>query len=270
MEIKEIYRYALLICIVVIVVTNLFSCKKENAVLTDYTRPVVQAYLIPGTVVSVKVYYQKYLDDTISHGFPLKDLKLKLSDGTQTVSLTETSGGVYEYADTNFVKDKMTYRLSFDYLDKTISAETTVPDKPIGFSASANTQAVPVFSFGTEPEAFVPVTFKWSNPDQGHYMMVFKNTDTYPSRTNSRDTRAYKDLEEILGQVSSFQTQQMTFNFLGNYKVLLFRINKEYSDALNSGGGTSLNLTNPYTNVVNGLGVFTAMRADTLDLKVYQ
>jgi len=270
MEIKEIYRYAVLLGITVVVLTSLFSCKKENAVLADYTRPVVQAYLIPGTAVKVKVYYQKYLDDTISHGFPLKDLRLKLSDGTQTVSLTETSDGVYQYADSGFVKDRLTYKLSFEYLDKTISAETTVPDKPKGFSASASTQLVPAFSFGTEPEAFVPVAFKWSNPDQGYYILVFKNTDAYPTRTNSRDTRAYKDSEEILGQVSSFQTQQMTFNFLGNYKVLLFRINKEYSDAMNSGGGTSLNLTNPYTNVVNGLGVFTAMRSDTLDLKVYQ
>lgn len=270
MEIKEIYKYVVLLGIVVIILTSLFSCKKESTVLADYTRPVVQAYLIPGTAVEVKVYYQKYLDDTISHGFPLKDLKLKLSDGTQTVSLTEISDGIYQYADPDFIRDKGTYKLNFDYLGKTVSAETTVPDSPIGFSASATTQAVPVFSFGTEPEAFVPVTFKWNNPDLGHYMIVFKNTDVSPTRINSRDTRAYKDSEEILGQVASFQTQQMTFNFLGNYKVLLYHINKEYSDALNSGGGTSLNLTNPYTNVLNGLGIFTAMRADSLDLKVYQ
>jgi hypothetical protein len=248
----------------------LLACKKEDAAIADYSRPVVQAYLTPGNPLQVKVYYQKYLDDTISYGFPIEKLLLKVSDGTNVVSLTESSAGVYQYADAGFLKDKGTYSLSFTYLDKTISAQTTMPDKPVGFSKSAGSQKVPVFSFGTEPEAFVPVTFKWNNSDAGYYMMVMKNTDTYPTRANTRDTRPYTDSEAILGQASTYQTQQMMFNFLGNYKVLLFRINKEYSDALNNGGGTSLNLTNPYTNVRNGLGVFTAMQADTLDLLVYQ
>lgn len=256
--------------LLVVIFSCLLACKKEDAAIADYSRPVVQAYLVPGVPLQVKVYYQKYLDDTISYGFPLKDLQIKVSDGTNTVSLTENADGVYEYADVGFVKDKGTYSLSFSYLDKTISAQTTMPEKPVGFTVSSSSQKVPVFSFGTEPEAFVPVTFKWNNNDGGYYMMMMKNIDIYPSRINGRDTRPYTDSEAILGQVSTYQTQQMMFNFAGNYKILLFRINKEYSDAMNSGGGTSLNLTNPYTNVQNGLGVFTAMQADTVDLLVYQ
>lgn len=248
----------------------MLACKKEDAAIADYSRPVVQAYLLPGSPLEVKVYYQKYLDDTISYGFPLKDLQLNISDGSRSVRLTETDAGVYTYADAGFVKDKGTYSLNFTYLGKQITAQTTVPDKPIGFTASATSQKVPAFSFGTTPEAFVPVTFNWEKAAGAYYLLVMKNTDTYPTRINSRDSRAYTDIESILGQVGTYQTQQMLFNFAGNYKVLLFRINKEYSDALNSGGATSLNLTNPYTNVVNGLGIFTAMQADTLDLLVYQ
>lgn len=257
------------IILFIVIFSCVLACKKEDAALADYSRPVVEAYLTPGSPIQVKVYYQKYLDDTISYGFPIEELQLKISDGTRTVSLTENKAGVYTYAGTDFVKNQGTYSLSFSYLNKTISAETTMPEKPKNFTASATAQKVPVFSFGTEPEAFVPVTFKWSN-DGGYYMMQMKNTDTYPTRINTRDTRPYADSESILGQVYTYQTQQMMFNFSGNYKVLLFRIHKEYSDALNSGGGTSLNLTNPYTNVQNGLGIFTAMQADTLDLLVYQ
>jgi hypothetical protein len=266
-EIKHLKRYAI---VFILALTCLLACKKEDAAIADYSRPVVQAYLTPGNPVEVKVYYQKFLDDTISYGFPIEDLQLKISDGTNTVLLTESAAGVYQYADAVFVKDKGTYTLSFTYLNKTITAQTTMPHKPVGFTVSASSQKVPVFSFGTEPEAFVPVTFKWNNNDGEYYMMMLKNTDTYPTRVNALDTRPYADSEMILSQVATYQTQQMMFNFLGNYKVLLFHINKEYSDALNSGGGTSLNLTNPYTNVVNGLGIFTAMQADTLDLLVYQ
>lgn len=262
----KLYRVAILLMTTCLI----WSCKKENAELADYSRPVVQAYLLPGTALQVKVYYQKYLDDTIAHGFPVKGLQLKVSDGVTEVTLTEIADGVYKYADSTFIKDKGTYTLRFNYLEKTITAETTMPDKPVGFTATASTQKVPVFSFGTEQEEFNPVTFKWNNPDGGYYLLLMKNIDYYPTRINARDTRAYTDSETILGQVSTFQTQQMLFNFLGNYKIKLYRINKEYIDALNSGSSTSLNLTNPSTNVQNGLGIFTAMQVDTLDLLVYQ
>jgi len=246
------------------------SCKKGDSLDSDYTRPVVEGYLVPGKSVLVKVYYQKYLDDTISLGFPVTDLKLKISDGSKTVELTEGADGNYAYGDTTFVVENKTYSLSFDYNNKIISSETTVPNKPTGFVTSDSLQKVPVMDFGTTPATFVPITLSWNNNVGGHYMMLLKNTETSRTSVNPRNNGAYRDTEVTLGQVSSFQTQQMTFNYLGNYQAILFHINKEYSDALNNNGGSSLNLTNPYTNIVNGLGIFTAMQADTLKVRVYQ
>lgn len=248
----------------------MLACKKDSSLDNDYSRPVVEGYLVPGKSVLVKVYYQKYLDDTISLGFPVTDLKLKISDGLKTVELIESTDGNYVYNDTGFVAENKTYSLSFDYNNKVISSQTTVPDKPTGFVSSDSLQKVPVMDFGTTPTTFVPITLSWNNSVGGHYMMVLKNTETSRTSINPRNNGTYRDTEVILGQVSSFQTQQMTFNYLGNYQVVLFHINKEYSDALNNNGGSSLNLTNPYTNIVNGLGIFTAMQADSLKLRVYQ
>jgi len=245
------------------------ACKKDSS-LEDYTRPVVEGYLVPGKTVLVKVYYQKYLDDTISLGFPVTGLALKISDGTKTVDLTESTDGNYVYGDSTFIAGNKTYSLSFSYNNKTISAQTTVPDKPTGFGTSDSLQQVPIMDFGTTPATFVPITLSWNNNTGGHYMMVLKNKESSRTSINPRNNGSYRDTELILGQVSSYQTQQMTFNYLGNYEVLLFHINKEYSDALNNNGGSSLNLTNPYTNIVNGLGIFTSMQADSLKLRVYQ
>nr|WP_068888311.1 DUF4249 family protein [Pedobacter panaciterrae] len=255
---------------VVLAVFFLFSCKKDSSLDNDYTRPVVEGYLVPGKSVLVKVYYQKYLDDTISLGFPVTDLKLKISDGAKTVELTEGADGNYAYGDTTFVAENKTYSLSFSYNNKIISSQTTVPNKPAGFVTSDSLQKVPVMDFGTTPATFVPITLSWNNTNGGHYMMILKNTENSRTSINPRNNGSYRDSEVILGQVSSFQTQQMTFNYLGNYRVLLFHINKEYSDALNNNGGSSLNLTNPYTNIVNGLGIFTSMQTDSLNLRVYQ
>lgn len=245
------------------------ACEKSKDVEADYyDRPVVQAFLVPGVPVQVKVYYQKFMEDTITYGYPVTDLNLKISDGTAEVLLSETSPGMYAYADPDFVKDLQHYTLSFEHLGKTISAETTVPAKPIGFKVSSTTQVVPEFTFGTSPEAFVPIVFNWNNAANENYMMVLKNTDLYKTPTDSRFNRTYRDMESILGTVSTYQTQQMTFNYLGNYQVLLYHINEEYSKAITSTSSNSLNLSPQYTNVKNGLGIFTAMRADTLNILV--
>ncbi|EDM34487.1 hypothetical protein PBAL39_10835 [Pedobacter sp. BAL39] len=267
----EIIKMQRLMMLLLLLGAMFSSCKKEANVEADYTRPVVQAYLVPGLPLRMKVYYQKYLEDTISYGYPMKGLQPTVSDGITTVRLLETADGVYEYADAGFVQDHKTYTLNFSYLDKVISAQTTVPDAPVGFTASAVSQEVPAFSFGTTPATFVPVTFSWSNPGAAaHFLMRFRNTTDDPVRTDSRNDAAYADTEVLLGTAVTYQTQQMTFRFLGDYQVLLYHINQEYSDAISSSGGTSLNLTNPSTNIVNGLGIFTAMKADSLSLHVYQ
>ncbi|MBW4888935.1 DUF4249 domain-containing protein [Mucilaginibacter sp. HMF5004] len=265
-----IQKKFILLAILACLATFILSCEKASTTVSDKERPVVEAFLVPGSPIQVKVYYQKYLDDTISYGYPVTGLKLKISDGTNTINPIETSPGVYIYSNTAFVKDNKTYSLSFAYNGNTVTAQTTVPSKPVGFKASATQQYVPGFSFGSTPKTFTPVVFSWTNPNSDYFLMVFQDTTSNPNPLNSGNTTAYKDSEVILGQVVSYQTSAMTFTYLGNYNVLLYHINKEYSDALNSSGGTSLNLTNPATNVVNGLGIFTAMRADTVSLLVYQ
>ena len=265
MEINKNIKYLLIITLIIIVY-GFSSCQKDDSA-ADYNRPVVEAYLIPGTALQVKVYYQKYLEDTISYGYPITGLALKVNDGTTNISLTETKPGVYTYADVNFVKDKKTYSLNFTYLDKTISAQTTIPTKPINFKASSTQQEVPAMTFGSTPTAFVPITYSWTNTTSDYYLLSFQNIEAYPSNI-ARSTRL--KTEVLVGQVATYNTEAMNFSYSGNHKVLLFHINQEYNDALKNTGGNSLNLTNPSTNITNGLGIFTGLRADTLDLFVYQ
>lgn len=265
MEINKKLKYLLILTSTLIAYA--FSACQKDDMAAEYDRPVVESYLIPGKALQVKVYYQKYLEDTISYGYPITDLALKVSDGANNISLTESSPGVYSYADANFIKDGKSYSLSFTYLNKTISAQTKIPTKPVHFKASNTQQEVPVMVFGTTPTAFVPVNYTWENITSDYYLISFENIEQYPSSI-SRNSRLKNEI--LVGQVSSYNTEQMNFNYTGNHKVLLFHINQEYNDALKSSGANSLNLTNPSTNVINGLGIFTGLRADTLDLFVYR
>ena len=89
MEIKKITTYYYLAVVLILMLGGLTSCKKPNNNTAGINRPVVEGYLVPGTKTLVKIYYQKYLDDTITYGYPITGLKLSLSDGTTTVQLAE-------------------------------------------------------------------------------------------------------------------------------------------------------------------------------------
>ncbi len=268
MEIKKLTPWFIIAALFLAAGGFLSSCQKTNTGVSGINRPVVEAYLVPGTKTLVRVYYQKYLDDTITYGYPIPGLKLSISDGTNTVQLAETTPGNYSWNDTTFVKFKKTYSLNFIYQGNTISAQTTVPDRPTGFRASDTLQLVTFRGAGITPtNIFTPVVFSWDNSAAWLYLIAFKDVSAvqYPLSSNSRP---YHDSEVLLGQTATYQTQPFSFTYTGNYKVLLFHINQEYSDAITSSGGSSLSLTNPSTNVVNGLGIFTSMSADTLNLDV--
>jgi hypothetical protein len=57
--------------------------------------------------------------------------------------------------------------------------------------------------------------------------------------------------------------------FYGDYKLTLYRINDEYVNLLYSGTDQStLSITEPQTNVKNGLGIFTGINLDVIYFKV--
>ena len=249
------------------------SCKKDGGDNTISERPVVVSYLITGEPIVMKVYQQKGILDTAAYGQPVSGLTVTLSNGNKQLQLTERAKGVYTSDDLTLVVENTTCSMSFDYNGKTVSAETKVPSRPVNFRASSLEQAVPDPDplDTTATDTFYPVTFNWTAASGDYYMLVFRNQSTTPTRIGNGFGRhnAYSDMEEYLGQVSAFTTQPMTFMFEGYYDTYLYHINAEYNEILNSSGTSSLNLTNPATNIKNGLGIFTAMSGDLLVFHVY-
>lgn len=242
------------------------ACKKESN--TDYSvLPVVQGYITPAHNIVVKVSAQKALLDTNAYGVALTGLQLKVSDGTTSKSLTEDKSGHYVLNDLKFVKAGLTYTLEFSYNGLPVSASTTVPPKPSGIAVSDYTQVIPVMTFGTTPTEFVPVTLTWSNAAANNHILSFEYTEAIKQVMDSRFNRdTSTNVEVNVAKLATYDLNRMTFRYYGNYRVILKRVNVEYVNMLNhsSTGSTSANLTNVPTNVINGLGIFTAFQADTL------
>lgn len=54
----------------------------------------------------------------------------------------------------------------------------------------------------------------------------------------------------------------------GRHQVIVFRVNHEYAALYQSTGSSTLSLTQPPTNIQNGLGIFTGVSSDTLYFEV--
>ncbi|TDO22441.1 DUF4249 family protein [Pedobacter duraquae] len=268
----EIRKYITLFLIASAFASLVLSCKKDGGDSAIAERPVVVSYLVAGEPITMKVYLQKGILDTAAYGAPVSGLSITLSNGSKQLKLSELTKGVYTSDDLSLVTPNSICSMSFDYNGNTVSAETKVPSLPVNFKASSLEQAVPdPDPLDSVVKTFYPVTFNWTATSGGYYLLVFRNQDSTPLRIGNGFGRhnPYSDMEEYLGQVSSFTTQPMTFMFSGYYDTYLYHINAEYNEILNSSGTSSLNLTNPATNIKNGLGIFTAMSKTSLLFHVY-
>jgi hypothetical protein len=248
---------------VVLLLFTAAACKKDAA---DYSAlPVVEAYLMPGKNVEVRVSLQKDLVDTNAYGIPVSGLSLTVSNGTATKTLTEDKTGHYILNDLTFIKARAVISLSFSYNNLPVTASTVVPDKPSQIVTSSDTVTIPKQVFGSAQTPFVPVNLSWANTGSYNHIVVFRYLETFKSIISNRfnsDTTTSVEVNAV--KASGYELTQGTFRYYGNYKVILMRVNQEYIDMLKNSSTSSQNLTNAPTNVKNGLGIFTAMQADTL------
>lgn len=261
----EIKKYTILFAALLMLMA---ACKKETASTTT-NQPVVEAYLIPGQAITVKLYYQKGLTDTSTYGSPITGQQLTISNGSSTVQLSETASGTYTYSDASFVKTGLTYALSFKYLGTTVTASTTVPTKPENFKSLYTSGTVSALS--NDARADTLNVYTWSNPDSLNHVIVFKDTSALPIAVDARAVGRSVNFQLDAKTNASYVVTPANFNYSAGYRVILFRINQEYVNILktNAAGANSKDLLNTPTNVVNGLGIFTAMQGDTLYYRAY-
>jgi hypothetical protein len=266
MEIKTHTRYILGALAGFILMTA--ACKKNSSDTSAVNKPVVEAYLIAGQPVSVKVYQQKDLTDTATYGAALTGLSINVSNGSQTVKLTESASGTYTYSDTTFIVAGRTYTMQFSYNNTTISASTIMPGKPVGFKLTDSVFHVPN-SIDQAYDDKVLQTITWTNPDSLQHLLLFKNLDSDPFEIVAVRSNNKPSFQINTEKAAIYNLTQTSFKYYGHYKVILLRVNDEYINILTTNTrGSSQSLVNTPTNVVNGLGIFTAMQADTLNLRV--
>ena len=120
-----------------------------------------------------------------------------------------------------------------------------------------------------------PIEVSWDNPEGDYYYVLIENLETNPEYVND----FLADLEEDLGQRFRRITEPSITDFhsinprreitqYGTHRVIVFRVSPEYAALYQTSGTSSQSLTEPPSNIDNGLGIFTGVSSDTLYFEV--
>lgn len=239
-------------------------------------RAVVEGYLGAGDTVDIQIRKEIPFGVDSSLGIqPIYNLAVSIeTDGKITPLVGRDSG---HYSAPVFIQTEKTYKLKFVYNSQTITATTTVPTKPKGFTESVSTLAIAPIVFGggfggVRPTFPDPVQLAWTNNDQSFYLTAFKNIElnqeSILTGTINFGGRFRRPIFNRPTQSNVSAIEPRRIQFYGNHKVLLMHVLPEYAALYEDTGNNSLNLSPPPTNIVNGLGIFTGFAADTLNLYV--
>jgi len=265
--------FPLILAVSLIFLWSLNGCRKSGiAEFSDLA--VVEAYLVPGSKVSIKISQKVAYDESIEvTARDLDDLEVRVGYGNTEYPLISMGNGVY--TDTlgiiRIVPDS-TYTLHLIYNGTEITSSTIVPTKPGSVTQSVTSITMAQFDpenpSGTSPPDPVEITF--ANADASYYLTTVECMDSnlvsvYKDSIPGNDMLAS---QPVTG--TEIDIHPMMIRYFGKNRIILYHINPEYSTFFMRQASTSQSYQEPPTNIVNGLGIFTGINADTLYLNVIQ
>ncbi len=241
----------------------LMSCKQT--VITGFQdKPVVESYLYADESPTVKVSKLiPFTSDMSLSDMDVNKLSVDITDVTsgKKYTLSSTGNGVYANS-TLTISSGKTYVLSFPYNGQVVSATTVAPAKPQNMTLSASNISIAqrgstgTGGFSDMPD---PIQINWTNDDGSFYFIYVKNVESVkvPIDTKSPNAKDFFRNQPI--SASSYELNPRSFQFYGQHRIILYKIEPEYVLFFQENSSSSLSISEIKANVINGLGIFTAV-----------
>ena len=236
---------------------------------------VLEGYLFQGEPVD-SIHLTKAVSfesgDTIYP--PVTNAEVEITWNDIQYELDNIGNGYYSYnGDALSIVEGQRYIISVISDGIELSATTNVPSVPTGIELSDTIIYVDTtFAFGFPGQADIEdsgIIVSWNNPDNSYFYILLENTDT-SSADIVYDTGDFPGGELPSGRMGMFSFRSEPFQGneyrinsrslekYGRHRLKIYRVNQEYADLYENRNQDSRSLSEPLTNVKNGLGIFTA------------
>ena len=265
--------------LVVALAASLGACEEVPEFNDGEAAPVVQAYLYAGEPVDDVRLTELVPFISETEEVPViaeSDIAILANGERYSLSPVPDSAGRYYYPGEDLtVTSGETYQLEFTYGGELVTAETTVPPAPQAIAISQDVIAVPQILTRQDlrlirDQFTQTIDITWDNDAGDYYYVLIENLEERPEAI---------DVNESLPRRFSYVSEPTRNNvfplrlFLhyqqyGRHRVRLYRVNEEYADLYESLEQDSRNLNEPFSNVRNGLGIFTGFAYEEVYFEV--
>ena len=255
------------------------ACSDEDLDPAEINEVIIEGYLYAGASIdSMKVsqLIPFITDEDESYEITDANVNIRWAGNSFKLTPSQKNPGNYIYEDTDLrIVEGETYELNVEYFDKSVTASTTVPARPVDLEISMDTLEIePIDDFQdifnqVEAEA---LEIYWSNDVADYYYVLLENIEADPEEINTLDFDGFGDRN------FSFVTEPTNLDFYnvnvfsltqyGTYRAVVFHVSQEYVDLYETAEQDSRNLTEPLSNIENGLGIFTSFSSDTIYFEI--
>ncbi|MGV8139087.1 MAG: DUF4249 family protein [Mangrovibacterium sp.] len=240
--------------------------------------PVVEGFLFDNQPVENIILKELTPFENNGEEVFISDAELFLQSGEQQFSLLPVEGkpGHYSYpGDDLQVTSGENYKLIFNYKGEQVWGETTVPTNPENLSLSDDEIAITQWADLNDTPDFLNdigqiLTLEWESNGSDYYYITIENMEEDPEPLELSDNLDF-DFEFISRpfQENYFILRPLVhFLNYGTHQITLYHVNKEYALMYESLNQDSRNLNEPYTNITNGVGIFSAVAGKTIRFEV--
>jgi len=262
--------------------TTLSGCFSSELDFEDQFQPVLEAYLyMDKQVTDIHLSSMISFGSDSSGGDQITDADIYLDGENSSWKLVHDDSRPGFYA-SEFIPEMIpgdTFKLRIELEEGDLSAQTVIPRDPPAVSMSASNIYIPRVESMMEfrdldmPD---PVELSWNNPDASYYFLNIQNIENNPTAImpDPPDNRPAPEGGFVFQMITEptnnnyhlIDLRQLTY--YGTYRIIMSSVNDEYVSLYNSLNQDSRELNEPFSNVENGLGIFTAFNSDTLYLEV--
>lgn len=246
------------------------ACESEDPLSqSGYSKPVVEAFIsAEADTIQVNITemipYLGEEGDTLAK--PISNLEVFLVKGGEKYIMMEKSEGrgvYYILPGTINLEEGDSLSLESTVEGLSLSGSTWIPPKPTSVKISDD---VIYYEVGN-PRGMLNASnliVSWDNPSDGFFYVSMKNIEVNPEPINEMFEDAPIRSQAPPSQADQFEIRFRNLMHFGTYQVILYQVNQEFANLFDNPTMNSVNITEPPTNIENGLGIFTGISADTL------
>ena len=272
---KRIYSILLLI-------PFLSGCYESELVFEDQHETVVEAYLyVDRQDTKLKLSNMISFGSDSVGGETISDALITLHNQTESWLFLSNDSipGTYFLEKDLAMTPGDTFKLQVELEEEILSAKTLIPENPPPLSISASSIGIlkvdDIRDF-KNMEMPDPLELNWDNPGAEYFFLNIQNIETYPvsimpdppaDRPFAGGGFAFQMITQPTND-NFYSIDMRTLTHFGTHRVIFTSVNDEYVNLYNSLNQDSRELNEPYSNIENGLGIFTAFNSDTLYFEV--